>query len=98
MNVGTNLGFHGRYATRSLAREGSRSLLAILCVAVGVMAVVALQLVANMVNVGLTGNIRGLNGGDIAVTGARIPPGEPAYFHHLQPAGPPAPSPPAAPA
>lgn len=87
MNVGANLGFHGRYATRSLAREGSRSLLAILCVAVGVMAVVALQLVANMVNVGLTGNIRGLNGGDIAVTGARIPVGELAFFEQLQQAG-----------
>ncbi|MGZ3662961.1 MAG: ABC transporter permease [Ktedonobacterales bacterium] len=57
-----------KYATRSLLRGGQRTLLAIFCVAVGVLAIVALQLVGNMVNNALTGNIREGNGGDIAVT------------------------------
>ncbi len=55
-----------RYSTRSLVRGGQRTLLAVFCVAVGVMAIVALQLVGNMVNGALTGNIRDGNGGDIA--------------------------------
>lgn len=61
------LGLYWKYSTRSLARGGQRTLLAIFCVAVGVMAIVALQLVGNMVNQALTGNIRAGNGGDIAV-------------------------------
>src|SRR5215470_10754079 len=56
------------YTTRSLARGGSRTLLAIFCVAVGVMAIVALQLVGLMVNTALTSNIRELNGGDVSVS------------------------------
>ncbi|MGH2505387.1 MAG: hypothetical protein ACRDID_22985, partial [Ktedonobacterales bacterium] len=62
-----------RYATRSLTRGGQRSLLAIFCVAVGVMAIVALQLVSNAINVGLTSNVRALNGGDISLTSASAP-------------------------
>src|SRR5262252_8456273 len=61
------LGMYWKYATRSLVRGGQRTLLAIFCVAVGVMAIVALQLVGNMVNEALTGNVREGNGGDIAV-------------------------------
>jgi len=38
------------YATRSLARGGQRTLLAVFCVAVGVLAIVSLQLVGGMVN------------------------------------------------
>jgi predicted lysophospholipase L1 biosynthesis ABC-type transport system permease subunit len=56
-----------KYATRSLARGGQRTLLAIFCVAVGVMAIVSLQLVGNMVDNALTSNIREGNGGDVAV-------------------------------
>jgi predicted lysophospholipase L1 biosynthesis ABC-type transport system permease subunit len=56
-----------KYATRSLARGGQRTLLALFCVAVGVLAIVSLQLVGNMVNEALTGNIRAGNGGDISV-------------------------------
>ncbi len=56
------------YTTRSLARGGSRTLLAVFCVAVGVMAIVALQLVGLMVNTALTSNIRELNGGDVSVS------------------------------
>jgi putative ABC transport system permease protein len=61
------LGMYWKYSTRSLVRGGQRTLLAIFCVAVGVMAIVALQLVGNMVNEALTGNIRAGNGGDISV-------------------------------
>ena len=56
------------YTSRSLVRGGSRTLLAIFCVAVGVMAIVALQLVGLMVNTALTSNIRELNGGDVEVS------------------------------
>src|SRR5215472_1989200 len=56
------------YTTRSLMRGGSRTTLAIFCVAVGVMAIVALQLVGLMVNTALTGNIRELNDGDVSVS------------------------------
>jgi predicted lysophospholipase L1 biosynthesis ABC-type transport system permease subunit len=62
------LGLYWSYATRSLMRGGQRTLLAIFCVAVGVMAIVSLQLVGASVNQGLTGNIRDSNGGDISVT------------------------------
>jgi putative ABC transport system permease protein len=66
-------GFYWRYATRSLMRGGQRTLLAIFCVAVGVMAIVALQLVGNMVNNGLTANVREGNGGDISVRSDVVP-------------------------
>ncbi|MEO7001512.1 MAG: FtsX-like permease family protein [Ktedonobacterales bacterium] len=67
------LGMYWVYATRSLLRGGQRSLLAIFCVAVGVMAIVALQLVSNAINTGLTGNVRALNGGDLAISSASAP-------------------------
>jgi putative ABC transport system permease protein len=56
------------YTWRSLMRGGQRTLLAIFCVAVGVMAIVALELAGSMVGLALTANVRALNGGDIAVT------------------------------
>jgi putative ABC transport system permease protein len=61
------VGLYWRYATRSLRRGGQRTVLAIFCVAVGVMAIVSLQLVGDMVNHGLTDNVREGNGGDISV-------------------------------
>ena len=61
------------YATRSQMRGGQRSLLAIFCIAIGVMAIVALQLVSNAISQGLTGNARALNGGDIAITTTNAP-------------------------
>lgn len=66
-------GFYWRYATRSLRRGGQRTLLAIFCVAVGVMAIVSLQLVGNMVDNGLTTNVREGNGGDISVRSDVVP-------------------------
>src|SRR5258708_38736305 len=61
------------YATRSLRRGGQRSLLAIFCVAVGVMAVVALRLAGDMVTLSLTSNIREVNGGDVSMTSSGLP-------------------------
>lgn len=77
-----------RYATRSLARGGQRTLFAVFCVAVGVMAIVALQLVGNMVNAALAGNIRAFNGGDLAVhSETGISAGALAEFAQLQAQG-----------
>src|SRR5436853_572039 len=56
------------YTSRSLFRGGQRTILAVFCVAVGVMAIVALQLVGQMINSAFTSNIRDANGGDISVT------------------------------
>src|ERR1700692_3835123 len=61
------LGLYWSYATRSLIRGGQRTVLAIFCVAVGVMAIVALQLVGQMINNSFTSNVRDANGGDISV-------------------------------
>ncbi|MDQ2904821.1 MAG: ABC transporter permease [Chloroflexota bacterium] len=63
--------FH--YTSRSLLRGGQRTVLAIFCVAVGVMAIVALQLVGLMINNAFTGNVRDANGGDIAVSSISQP-------------------------
>ena len=56
------------YTSRSLFRGGQRTLLAVFCVAVGVMAIVALQLVGSMLQSSLSSNTRNTNGGDVAVT------------------------------
>src|SRR5258707_13320832 len=68
-----NLGLYWSYATRSLARGGQRTVLAIFCVAVGVMAIVALQLVGLSVNQALIGNIVEANGGDIRLSADLAP-------------------------
>src|SRR6266568_4111554 len=57
-----------KYTSRSLFRGGQRTILALFCVAVGVMAIVSLQLVGEMINRAFTSNIRDANGGDISVT------------------------------
>src|SRR5229473_2476375 len=56
------------YTSRSLVRGGQRTILAIFCIAVGVMAIVSLQLVGLMINNAFTANVRDANGGDIAIT------------------------------
>src|SRR5262249_48380628 len=61
------------YPSRSLLRGGARTVLAIFCVAVGVMAIVALQLVGLMINNAFTSNVRDTNGGDIAVSSPNEP-------------------------
>jgi putative ABC transport system permease protein len=60
-------GLYWAYATRSLWRGGQRTLLAIFCVVVGVMAIVSLQLVGASINQSLTGNVRDSIGGDLSV-------------------------------
>ncbi len=74
------------YTTRSLLRGGQRTVLAVFCVAVGVMAIVALQLVGLMVNNALTSNVRDANGGDVAVSSSTRPftPDDLSYFNQLK--------------
>jgi ABC-type antimicrobial peptide transport system permease subunit len=74
------------YTSRALLRGGQRTLLAIFCVAVGVMAIVSLQLVGSMLQSSLTTNTRDTNGGDIAVTAQSVPlkASDLAYFAQLK--------------
>jgi predicted lysophospholipase L1 biosynthesis ABC-type transport system permease subunit len=57
-----------RYVPRALARGGRRTVVTLLCIAVGVAAVVALQVAALSVGDALTTNVRAANGGDVAVS------------------------------
>ncbi len=76
------------YASRSLTRGGQRSLLAIFCVAVGVLAIVSLQLVTNAVTAGFSGDVRALNGGDLAVTSdTPLTASQLSFFDSLQARG-----------
>src|SRR5574340_1071739 len=79
------LGLYWSYATRSLIRGGQRTVLAIFCVAVGVMAIVALQLVGLSVNQALIGNIIEAKGGDIRLNYEIAPLRQPdiAFFYKL---------------
>jgi putative ABC transport system permease protein len=79
-------GLYWNYATRSLVRGGQRTLLAIFCVAIGVLAIVALQLVGNLVNAGLTSNVREGNGGDVSIRNdfAPMQASDLAYFDQLK--------------
>lgn len=74
------------YTSRSLLRGGQRTILAVFCVAVGVMAIVALQLVGSMLQNSLTSNTRDTNGGDIAVTAQSVPfkANDLSYFAQLK--------------
>ena len=74
------------YATRSLLRGGQRTLLAIFCVAVGVLAIVALQLVNDDIQAGYTANVRAINGADVAVSASDTPftSTQLSYFDTLQ--------------
>ncbi len=79
-------GMYFNYTSRSLIRGGQRTILAIFCVAVGVMAIVSLQLVGQMINNALTGNVRDANGGDIQVTSETAPfkQSDLAFFDNLK--------------
>ncbi len=74
------------YTSRSLLRGGQRTVLAVFCVAVGVMAIVALQLVGFMLQNSFTANVRDTNGGDVAVTAQNVPLSESdlSFFAQLQ--------------
>src|SRR6266581_804073 len=67
------LALYWSYSTRSLVRGGQRTILAIFCVAVGVMAIVALQLVGLSVKQALIGNVVEANGGDIRISAGITP-------------------------
>ncbi|TMD47123.1 MAG: hypothetical protein E6I93_14710, partial [Chloroflexi bacterium] len=77
------------YTTRSLLRGGQRTILAVFCVTVGVMAVVAMQLVGFMLQNSTSTNARDANGGDIAVTaeGAPLKAGDLTFFNRLKTTG-----------
>ncbi len=74
------------YTSRSLRRGGQRTMLAFFCVAVGVMAIVALQLVGLMINNALTSNVRDANGGDLSVSTFTNPfsQNDLSYFDNLK--------------
>jgi ABC-type antimicrobial peptide transport system permease subunit len=77
------------YTSRSLWRGGQRTVLAVFCVAVGVMAIVALQLVGLMINSALTSNVRDANGGDLSVSSISSPftQSDLSYFNGLKSSG-----------
>src|SRR5579883_2262686 len=74
------------YATRSLARGGQRSLLAVFCVGVGVLAIVALQLVSSAIYATFASSVHQMNGGDLAINSYAVPlsPGQVTYFDQLK--------------
>src|SRR5713226_6952285 len=77
------------YTSRSLLRGGQRTVLAVFCVAVGVMAIVSLQLVGYMLQNSFASNVRDTNGGDISVTAQSVPLKESdlSFFAHLKSEG-----------
>lgn len=62
------MGFYFKYAWRSVLRGKSRSFFAILCVAVGVAALVAIQVLEQSINDTLIGDAKGRAAGDLIVT------------------------------
>lgn len=83
------LSMYFKYTSRALLRGGQRTFLAVFCVTVGVMAVVALQLVGFMLQNSLSTSARIANGGDIAVIaqGAPLKAGDLTFFSRLKDAG-----------
>jgi predicted lysophospholipase L1 biosynthesis ABC-type transport system permease subunit len=76
------------YPARSLLRGGQRTALALFCVAVGVMAIVGLQLVGGMIKGALVGNARVINGGDVSVSVINpLAQSDLAYFDQLKAQG-----------
>lgn len=71
-----SLAFWLRYSTRALRRSGRRSLFALICIAVGVAGVVALQTATLTVQSALTSNIRAANGGDVSLVTQDAPLGQ----------------------
>jgi putative ABC transport system permease protein len=65
--------FWMRYSLRSLHRSGRRALFALVCIAVGVASVVALQTASLTVQNALLSNVRAANGGDISVSAEESP-------------------------
>lgn len=61
------IGFWPAYIVRSVRRGGGRTLFAVICVAVGVAGVVALQTASLSLQAALISNVRAANGGDISL-------------------------------
>lgn len=80
------LSMYLNYTLRALLRGGQRTQLAVFCVTVGVMAIVALQLVGSMLQSSLSANTRTTNGGDIAITAQHAPfkASDLSYFEQLK--------------
>src|SRR5579872_5688777 len=78
--------FYSRYALRSFLRSGGRAVFATFCVAAGVAAIVALQLVSANLRASITGNAQRLNRGDVSITApvAGIPLKDYQLFATLQ--------------
>ncbi|HEX6506771.1 MAG TPA: FtsX-like permease family protein [Chloroflexota bacterium] len=78
--------FYTRYALRSFRRSGTRAVFATFCVAVGVAAVVALQLVAANFRTSITGDAQKSNRGDVSVAASTrgMPPKDYAVFAQLK--------------
>ncbi len=81
--------FYTTYSTRSLTRGGQRTVLALFCIAVGVMAIVGLQLASGSLLKALTGNVRALNQGDVSVRSetTALRQSDLAYFDQLRQQG-----------
>jgi putative ABC transport system permease protein len=77
------------YPLRSLFKGKLRTLLAMLCIALGVMALVALQSVSSMVQASFNVNARSVNGGDITIQANSLPftANDLTYFDSLKQAG-----------
>ena len=61
------MNFYLSYALRALRRSGQRTLLVVISVAFGVMALVAMQLLSNVINDALLGDPRVMRGGDLII-------------------------------
>src|SRR5689334_13888841 len=66
------IGFYIKYAWRSVVRGGQRSFFAVLCVAIGVASLVALESLAQSISDTLLGDIQARTGGDVIARPARL--------------------------
>jgi len=62
-----------RYGVRSLLRSGRRAVFALTCIAIGVAAVVALQIATLTVQSALVSNVKAANGGDVSLSSQDTP-------------------------
>lgn len=81
--------FWPSYVARSVRRGGSRTLFAVICVAVGSAGVVALQTASLSLNAALISNVRAANGGDVSIAtqGSPLARSDLQVFQRLQAQG-----------
>ncbi|MDQ6695111.1 MAG: FtsX-like permease family protein [Chloroflexota bacterium] len=60
--------FYARYARRALLRDGQRTLLALVCIAFGVMSLVGMQLLSNMIHAAVVTDPRSILDGDAVIS------------------------------